>query len=72
MRHGKRTLRFNCIDMVIDAEAATVTLEVRELDGRRAEIPRNDLVRDLAPGGQSPVARRGPGTTWRSTSRGWC
>ena len=48
-RYGKRTLNFNCFDVIIDADAATVTLEdAIELDGRRTVIPLNDLVRDLS------------------------
>jgi hypothetical protein len=48
-RYGKRTLSFNCFDVIIDADAATVTLEdAIELDGRRAVIPLKDLLRDLS------------------------
>jgi hypothetical protein len=42
-RYGRRTLRFNCFDVIIDVDAATVTLEdAIELDGLRAVIPLDD------------------------------
>jgi hypothetical protein len=48
-RYGKRTMSFNCFDVIIDADAGTVTLEdALNLDGQRSEIPLDDLVRDLS------------------------
>jgi hypothetical protein len=48
-RYGRRTLHFNCFDAIVDADGATVTLEdVIGLDGLRAVIPLNDLLRDLS------------------------
>jgi hypothetical protein len=47
-RFGTRTLTFNCFDVTIDADRATVTLEdAIGLDGQRAVIPLIDVVRDL-------------------------
>jgi hypothetical protein len=48
-RYGKRTMSFNCFDVVIDADAGTVTLEdALNLDGQRLVMPLDDLVRDLS------------------------
>jgi hypothetical protein len=48
-RYGKRTMNFNCFDVVIDADTRSVTLEdAIELDGQRAVLPLDDLVRDLS------------------------
>jgi hypothetical protein len=47
-RFGRRTMNFNCFDVIIDADARTVTLEdAIGLDGQRAVIPLGDLLRDL-------------------------
>ena len=47
-RFGSRTLSFNCFVAVIDASAGTVTLEdAIDLDGRRAVIALDQLLRDL-------------------------
>ena len=47
-RFGRRTMNLNCFDVTIDADARTVTLEdAIALDGRRAAIPLDDLLRDL-------------------------
>lgn len=47
-RFGRRTMNFNCFDVTIDADANTVTLEdAIELDGQRAVIPVDDLLRHL-------------------------
>jgi hypothetical protein len=48
-RYGKRTMSFNCFDVIIDADTAIVTLEdAIDLDGQRAVLSLNDLVRDLS------------------------
>ncbi len=47
-RHGKRTMNFNCFDVIIDADAQTVTLEdAIDLDGQRAVIASDSLLREL-------------------------
>lgn len=47
-RFGRRTISFNCFDVTIDADEKTVTLEdAIDLDGQRAVIPIDDLLRDL-------------------------
>ena len=47
-RFGRRTMNFNCFDVIIDADAGTVTLEdALELDGQSAVIALDDLLRDL-------------------------
>jgi hypothetical protein len=47
--YGKRTMSFNCFDVIIDADSRSVTLEdALSLDGRRSVIPLDDLVRDLS------------------------
>ena len=47
-RFRKRTLEFNCLDVEIDADARTVTLvDAIDLDGARAVIPLDELLRDL-------------------------
>jgi hypothetical protein len=47
-RFGKRTVNFNCFDVIIDADARTVTLQdAIDLDGRRAVIPLGYVLRDL-------------------------
>jgi hypothetical protein len=47
-RYGTRTISFNCFDVIIDADAGTVTLEdAIDLDGGRVVISREDLLREL-------------------------
>lgn len=47
-RFGQRTVRFNCFDVTIDADAQTVILEdAIQMDGERAVIPVDVLLRDL-------------------------
>lgn len=47
-RYGKRTMSFNCFDVTIDTAARTVTLEdAIDLDGQRAVIPLDDVLRDI-------------------------
>jgi hypothetical protein len=48
-RYGMRTMSSNCFNVIIDADAATVTLEdTIDLDGRSAVVPLEDLVRALS------------------------
>jgi hypothetical protein len=48
-QYGKRTIGFNCFDVIIDADTGTATLEdAIDLDGQCAVIPLHDLVRDLS------------------------
>ncbi len=41
-------MSFNCFNVTIDADTQTVTLaDALDLDGKRAVIPRDDVLRDL-------------------------
>ena len=47
-RFGQRTMNFNCFDVVIDAEARTVTFEdVLDAETPPAVVALDDLLRDL-------------------------
>ena len=49
-RYGARTMSFNCFDVLIDADARTVTLQdAIDLDGGQVVIDEEDLLRELPP-----------------------
>jgi hypothetical protein len=47
-RYGRRTMEFNCFDVLIDGDAGTVTVEeIIGDDGMREVIPTDELLREL-------------------------
>ena len=49
-RHGKREMNFNCFDVIIDADAGTVTFDdVLNADMAPTVISLDDVLRDLGP-----------------------